>query len=649
MAERPTKKPNKANKEARNKVGEYNLISKFAGYRAREDQTLLPPNIMVSPSQNVVQDTSGTIGPVLGYTLDGPASTAIDSGILSNFDFTTFDGNIRNLRVGFLTTAGNDGKIQYRYVNGAGTVSWIDLKGSLTNVVLSFCEYWDSTALVRLCLWVDGSDNIFAWNGSVTTFASATVNTVTKQGTSTWAEAGFSATGSIVIGGVSATYSGGAGTTTLTGVSVDFSATSVGAVVHQAVVTRTLASMTAILATFSPTVIGCGRQNQVYLGAANSNNLYISKVNDYTNYTFTTPVRLVGEGDLIPLDAPPVKFIAQENKEGELSYDMWISEGTSQWSIIRSTLSSDLTSETLQHIRLKTAPLQGAMSERLAAKMKNHIIFAAADNTINALGYISYQYVPVMQDISYPIIDDQNSYDLSNGSIFYHKNYIYEAVPEHGLIRIYNMTDQTQEQFSNYNPIEQIDAQQPWFWEAPIGYPISGFYVTETGDLYGHSFTTSESYKLFTGGSFNGQDITAQAVFAFDDKEDRTQNKGSNEVWIEGYIQQNTDLMCTIAGDLDTFQTSQTVTVEGDDSSYVAYGSGANAIGKNHLGAAPLGGSTPSNSLPAWFHVAKTYVQVPSYLEQISFYSKGVDLMWKLLCFGTNAKPTVEGNNSITD
>jgi hypothetical protein len=40
--------------------------------------------------------------------------------------------------------------------------------------------------------------------------------------------------------------------------------------------------------------------------------------------------------------------------------------------------------------------------------------------------------------------------------------------------------------------------KQPWFWEAPVTYPISGFYVVN-GELYGHSYTTSESYKLFTG------------------------------------------------------------------------------------------------------------------------------------------------------
>lgn len=639
-------------KSATHKIGDYNLVGKFPGYNARQDQTTLPPGTMVPGSQNVIINTSGRIASVKGYTLDGATSAVADSGILSNFDFTNFKNDVRNLRAGFLTTSpGSDGKLQYRYVTGTSTVNWVNLMTGLTNVRLSFAEYWDTTALVKNVLWVDGTNNVFSWNGAVTTVASATAATVTKQdSTKTWAQEGFSTTGSIVINGVSATYSGGAATQTLTGVSVDFSATSAGAIVHQAVVTKALSAMTAILATFGPTVIGCGRNNQVYLGASNSNSLYISKVNDYTNYTFTTPVRLVGEGNLIPLDAPPTCFIPQEvtaASGGTDAYDMYVSEGTDHWSVIRATLSSDLTAEKLEHIRLKIAPLQGAKSGRLASKMKNHIMFVGSDNVANFFGYISYQYVPTIVDFSFPIINDMMGYDLTDASVFYHRNYAYIAIPKAGIIRAYNMTDQTQEQFSSLKAIEDVTGM-PWFWEAPLTFPLSGFYVVN-GELYGHSYVSSESYKLFTGGSLNGQDISAYALFACDDGGDRTQGKGSDELWVEGYIKQNTILNADISGDLDAFRTSQTVTVKGNDNTIVAYGSGGHALGKNTLGSQPLGGAaTNPATLPAWFHVVKTYPQVPSYLEQLGFYTKGVDLQWELICFGTNAKPSPEGNNFIT-
>ncbi len=745
-------------KQATHKIGEYSLIPKFLGYKAREDDTILPIGTMVSPSQNVLLKTTGRISLVPGYVLDGAGSTVIDSGILSNFDFIPTVGATRNLRAGFLTSAGNDGKLQYRYLDAGGTVNWVNLKTGLTNVRLSYCSYWDNTALVNDVLWVDGSNNIFRWNGAVTTLASATSNTVTKQGTETWAQMGFASyslatigssstqfditnpsgttfrytwdttgtdpaitatsvpvgsyillaaqnfnaannglfvvTGSaanyfevtnvsgvvesnktigsghiysnftklISIGGVVAGYTGGETTQTLTGVTVDFSSTGtypIGSIIHQAVITIALSGMTSIPATFAPTLLGCGRNNQVYVGSSSSNVLYISKVNDYTNYAFTAAARIAGEGWTKVLDAPPVAFVSMESRTSEDQYDLYISQGKNNWGIITSTTSiafnssgvAQNTIETLQYIRLKSTSLQGAQSSKLVSKMKNHIVFVGFDNVANFFGWISFQYVPETVDFSYPIIDDMNSYDFTDGSIFYHKNFVYLALPKEGIIRVYNMTDQTkQTTLSAYHPFEDVDvANQPWYWEAPITYPVSGFYVTDDKGLCAHAYTTSESYQIFTGGNLNGQDITANATFCFDDKGDRTQSKGSNEIWVEGYISQNTNLSVSVIGDKDSFATSQTKVIRGNDRAIVAYGGGGHSLGERSLGSASLGGADVSSTLPAWFHTAQTYVQVPSYLEQVSFSTKGVDLNWELITFGTNATPTVEGNNAITE
>jgi hypothetical protein len=652
------KKRKLPSKNAGRKIGSYSLVNKFTGYNARTDPTNIGNTYLVTPSQNVVMNTSGRAGIVKGYVLDGATSSVIDSGILSNYDFTNFKGDIRNMRAGFLTSALNDGRLQYRYITNGSTVNWVDLKTGLTNVVLSFCDFYDypATPSIKLMLWVDQSANIFSWNGAITTLASATATTVTKQGTTNWTNEGFfsSGTRSIVINGVTATYTGGEGTTTLTGVSVDFSATTVGTIIHQLPVTTTLASMTNMLSTLVPTVIGLGRNNQIYVGSSSNNAVYISKSGNFKDYSFSSP-RLAGEGSIQILESPPVKFIAQEVRDATTDTDMWISHGTNSWSVVRfilqvtyaSTGVPSSTVEIIQLLKLKTAPLQGAMSERLAAKMKNHIVFIGNDKVANFLGHMSYQFVPVMQDFSYPIIDDMNSYDMTNASIFYHKNYIYVSIPKSGIIRIYNMTDQTQEQYSARQPEEQINNQQPWFWEAPVLYPISGFYVVN-GEIYGHGFNTSESYKLFTSGSFNCQQIEAIAAFGYDDKGDRTTTKLSDECWVEGYIKQNTNLSCTIVGDLGSFQSTQTNIINGNDSGIVSYGTGGHALGKNNLGTSPLGGAfLIASTLPAWFHVVLTYGPTPFYLEQIQFYTKGVDLDWQLICYGTNALPTAEGNNDL--
>jgi len=92
-------------KQAVHKIGDYTLYKGPFPYRAREDVTSISPNTLITPSKNVINNTAGRLALVKGYTLDGAASTAIDSGIVSNFDFTNFRGNIRNLRCGFQTSA----------------------------------------------------------------------------------------------------------------------------------------------------------------------------------------------------------------------------------------------------------------------------------------------------------------------------------------------------------------------------------------------------------------------------------------------------------------------------------------------------------------------------------------------------------------
>jgi hypothetical protein len=744
-----TPRPLPAKQSVNAKIGEFSLVEGFKGYVARQDPTTITPDTLVTPSQNVVMNTAGRVATVKGFVLDGPASSVVDSGILSNYDFPTFNGTVRNMRAGFLTTGGSNGKLQFRYQTGTGlpgnpiVVSWIAIKAALTNVRLSFAEFWDTAELKKLLLWVDGSSNVNEWNGAVTTLASVTApstsvvmtvnttpvaggtfyavgdilqlntgtgarvrvtavngsapfnattvqlldvgtggypvgtvtttnlsgtpgagatisitalqtaSTITTQGSLTWAQLGFYQTRnmSITINGATPTaysYQTGYDTTTLTGVTPDPSTSgyTAGTVIYQTPIVNPLSNMQGILATFSPTCIGCGRNNQLYLGSSTSNSLYISRVNQYVSFSFTSPVRLVGEGDLIQLDSPATGFIPMENRTDELTYDLYISEGADRWAVIRSTLSADLTSEKLEHIRLKVSPLQGAKSSRLMGKMKNHIVYIGNDNVANFFGYLSYQEIPELVDFSYTIVDDMKTYDFTDGSIYYFNNYIYVAIPKQGIVRIYNMTDQTKETTSSLRGMEDVD-QQPWFWESPITYPISGFY-TVNGVLYGHSYSSSESYQLFTSGSFKGQNIYANATFAYDDKGDRSTNKLSNEMYVEGYIKQNTVISATVGGDLGSFASSQTSLIQGNDNGIVSYGTGAHAIGANPLGSQPLGGANLNvSTLPAWFHVILTYIDAVSYLEQISFSTNGIDLQWEIITYGTNASPTAEGQNDI--
>lgn len=114
----------------------FSIVNSFKhGYRNREDITNLAPGILITGSQNVLTDVTGRVGITKGYALDGAASSTI-APILASYDYEMNTGRIQHLRAGFLTSAGNDGKLQFRYDNGS-TVVWTDLMTSLTSTSFS--------------------------------------------------------------------------------------------------------------------------------------------------------------------------------------------------------------------------------------------------------------------------------------------------------------------------------------------------------------------------------------------------------------------------------------------------------------------------------------------------------------------------------
>jgi hypothetical protein len=619
---------------------EHEIISSFKfGYRNREDKTNLDPSVLVDGSQNVLTNVYGRISARKGYTLDGPANTA-SAPISSSYDwemhipYTTNDadvdtGNtIQHLRGGSLTSAGNDGKLQYRYVDSAGTVTWKDLITDLDSVNFNFCDYWDNSMLQSRLLMVNGESNIREWSGGIATLTTVLAAGITKAGSESWAELGFYPTGThtVWLSGVAYAATGGWGTTTLTGVSPTPFATAhtVGAVIHQVPEKTLLSAMGGITTSFTVGLIA-NLRNQIYIAPESRNEVFVSKVNNYKNYSYTAPTRVVGEGMLLTLDGIPKALVSQEDR-------MYIAASLDQWYQTKFTLSDDLTKEALEVVRLKTTPQQGAKSQGLTSKIKNNVIFVSNEPILNSLGWVENIYgEPQTSDLSFPVVNDFNSFDFTDGQVIFHKNFIYVSVPKESRVMIYNMT----------NPNNK-------YWEAPQVLPIGRFSIID-GNLYGHSYLTSETYKLFDGYNDNGNFIQANAVMAFNSHGMRSQSKGFNEYYVEGYISSNTTLSLGLQYDIDGCATNTSFDIVGDDTQIVCIGSDNNLLGKKELGKVPLGADMAvASTTPVKFRVVKTMPKVPYYEYQVSFNSVGYDQNWEILAFGCAWSRTFEGNNKIT-
>lgn len=616
----------------RTRAAEFSLVSQYKyGYRNREDITNLPPGVLIVGSQNVMTNVSERIQIRQGYSVDGEVNDDFTS-IKSSFDWLTRGNSERHLRAGFLTTSGSDGKIQYRYEDSDGNVTWRDLLTGLSSVDFNFTKFWNTTESLRECLFVNGQSQIQAWNGAVTTLASATATTVTKQGTDSWADAGFYVSTSnrkIVINGIEATYSGGESTTTLTGVSVDFSAYTAGEVVHQQVVTTANSSMNGIPATLANGLISV-LNNQVFVSSLVSSAVYISKVNNYTDFNSSTP-RQSGEGAVLILDDNIVAFQPQENY-------MYVSAGKDLWYNVNFELQTSTVGVTYEQVNaepLKTGRQQGAKSQAFTSHMKNNIITVTNEPTIDMIGRMENYYgTPQTKNISDTIKLDVDKYDFTGGSIFYWRFYILVAIPVEGLVLMYNVATNS--------------------WEAPQTIPVTRFYIVD-GELYGHSSQSSESYKLFTGYAdrvyegFNGHPIEAIARFSYQNYGSRFMYKKATMLYVEGYINANTTLNCTITYELDGCSTTKSLEIVGSDTQIVCITQPTGPLGKTSLGKTKLGGDSVDSltGLPPKFRVQKTFQNTNFFESSITFDVLGTDNRFELLAFGLNASEAAEEPISI--
>lgn len=613
--------PNPPPQAKRGRAAEFALVDSFKfGYRNREDVTNLPPGVLITGSKNVLTNVSERIQIRQGYALDG-AISAVISPVSNSFDWQTRNLGERHLRVGGITSAGNDGKLQYRYVDSLGAVTWRDLTVNLTTVAYNFTTFWDSTENLRECVFVNGTSFIFRWNGAITTLLSATANTITKAG-DTWLDTGFYSAGNkkVIINGTEYTYTGGEGTTTLTGVSPSPIAEPVGSIIHQSVVTTANSSLTGPPATFPNGLIKV-LNNQIFLGALTSSVLWISKVNSLTNYSSSVP-RQSGEGGTLILDDNLVAFEPQENfmyvyAGKDLVYNVNFELQTSTVGV---------TYEQVNALALKTGRRQAAISQAYVSHMKNDIIVVTNETTVDRLGRVDPQSLatPQVENISDSIKLDIDSYDFTGGSIFYYRFYIYVAVPAEGLVLVFNLTTNS--------------------WEAPQTLPITRFYVVE-GELYGHSAQTFESYKLFTGYAdrvypgFVGFPIDANWVFSYQNYGSRSTLKSATRFYVEGYINQNTVLNTNITYELDGCATMKMFEIDGDDRRVVCLSPDSASLGKVGLGKVKLSGTGPTSiqNLPPKFRAILTFTNTDFFEVSPSFSVYGTDQRAELLAFGLAA------------
>jgi len=632
---------------------QYKLVEGFKGYVNKADITTLDPRYLVVGSKNVMVDYASRVVSVPGYTLYNQANTG-GSGIKGSYEWTTSSGTEFSLRA-------YDGKLEFDWM-GAYNL----LKSGFTSSYFQFAKVWDLTEKIDVLLGVCGDKNMYKWSGAVATIRDATVTTIRKQGVltsvstisfvagnltsvapqiidsagnflnagfkagdtiyvsgsinnsrsftvgsvtagiitlsiksiivseiagpsvtlhngyPTWASARFFAaqTGrAIMIGGNPYTYTGGESTDTLTGLSA-LPAIAQGAQTFQQMVT--IANPVAIDTNFNNDFIAV-QTNQVILASATSRNVYGSKTTDYTNFTLTSP-RVPGDPFLVTTDNNVTCIVPIDNLTQKTS-SIAFGAGSNEFFQLSFQLSQDNSNEIVRMIKLFTAAGSGLVSKDAITPIKSATAYISREPALDFLSNIQAVDTTKTIPISDPIKNDFDYYGtagFANSHVKYFKRSIYILIPLYGVMLVYDM--------------------MRGIWQPPRTAPFSRLAVIKD-NLYAHSATTNETYKLLTGTNDNGATINQVARFAYNNGGIRATQKDMSQYWSDGFCTPNALINMNVYFNWMGAAGKRSMTIQGNDKT-VTTGQTGSPLGQNPLGENPLGGGgrttlTTSNGLPS--------------------------------------------------
>ena len=196
------------------------MVSQWLGYVSSFDKTNLPPNIMVSGSQNVYKKLSGTIAVRQGQKRRGAPNSAL-SAVSSSFVWNTSWAATYVMTVSDSTL--------YAVVDDV----WYALQSPLTQTRYVFDKWYDNNIKQDKLVFVNGTDDMFSWNGGFAFVASTTSNTIVLDRTIDESHI-TSTSGTVVVNGTNYAYTGSLGST-LTGVTPDPTGEANGSAVLQTV------------------------------------------------------------------------------------------------------------------------------------------------------------------------------------------------------------------------------------------------------------------------------------------------------------------------------------------------------------------------------------------------------------------------------
>lgn len=607
------------------------LTEETLGYMTAADKANIDPRFLVAPSQNVIVDRQRKASSRRGYTRLGASNSAL-TAVRNSFTWQTSTGTELALRF-----YDDELEVYLGTIDGIALNGWYRVRsGWSTTAALRADTWWDTGENLDLLLMVNGDDDHYEWGGGVAVIASVGTNTLTKQGTRTWAQnRAYTAGDKVFINvrtGVEFTYTGGETTTTLTSVTPDPAVADI--VVNDVFVQKVVTTSNSPASGRNNHTIHVF-ENQVLYGSDDDNEVYISSNTSHSTFSTSAP-RVAGEGELMTLDGPTRGI-------GTLGKFFIVFSGES--SIFKSQYTEITVGSTLAEVmtvkKLNTGQKYGSLGPDTVVMTGNSIIYLSNEPAVREITDPDELEGSDPRTLSNPIKPDFDDEDFTNSYAIWYKNAYYLASSVNSRLYILEF-------------VEDADGKLRRYWQPPQVLPVRALSVI-TDLLHGHSNTIPESYRLFaedtysdTASSDEKVPINAIAAYAYNTYGRRANQKNFDEYWVEGEISPGTtDLELTLNYNFGGHAQVIVRTIDGSDQDILQETILNASLANQPLGQYPLGGALSAPEDAARFAVNFEIAREDFEMIQAVFSTNEVDRFWSIAAHGPNVKLSRRQNTQI--
>ncbi len=599
------------------------MVTEWGGYNSARDKTNIAENLMVSGSQNIYKTLSGTLAVRPGQKRRGVANSA-QSPCSSKYVWNTSWGATYTFVISEETL--------YVIIDDI----WYELETNLTKTRYIFDKWWDNTEKKDRVLFVNGTSSMFHWSGGFAEISSTTTNTITKTGSTSWQQSGFSTTSGekeIVINGTTYTYTGGENTTTLTGVLPDPSSEPNGSTVLQKVQVESNTPASDFNIDFIKII-----NNQVYVGSYTSRLCYISSATDFKDYVVPTP-RAPGDPELLTLDATLKGFGVRQGR-AHIGY------GASSWAVISFsdiTVGSTLTQRTNVDVK-PVAFGQAPYSHEFIDNVGDNIIYLDQTQQVRSFGDFNNLFTSGYPSLSQEIATELSNENFTGGSLSCVGEYMYLSAPASGKTYI-------KQEKTMVDEGGQVVAER--FWFSPFTWNITGV-ADLNGVLIGFSNANPQIYELWNTGQWfddspSDEPLPYKCVLTLGYRSNNRRQGLQNfdKLFTEGYIAPGTELECIINYDFNgATEVKRDFINSINRPTTIFTSSSASSFGDSSFGEESFGTSEDENILPKFKNI--TYLsEINCFEYQPTLVSDSVNARWELLALATNAQKTDLENASF--